>query len=279
MFSYLCYTYFIMSGLHGSSCCNTARQSGPQTAFTEVYMEQNSPKPKKKPSLRARMKKDFHEELAKLKPMSFSDKLSYIWEYYKVHIIVIVALIAFIVSISKVIYRNAKYESIFHCAVVNNMFNSAEESYIIGGFGDYIDIDKEHETLTFDSSYYFFWDNSSYSDTNYTSRLKVAAALGAKTLDAFIADSTYVDSATPEGQFLDLSVLLPADLYETVKPYLYYSKDADGNEHPYAVDLTSTHLKEAGILYQEPPLYAIVSNSQHIDTAIEFLKYAFSVEK
>ncbi|MBQ9765905.1 MAG: hypothetical protein IJW18_06885 [Lachnospiraceae bacterium] len=234
---------------------------------------------KKKQRIRPSFKESFKEECAKLKEMTFGEKLEYIWEYYKVHIIITAVLVFFVVSMIKVVYNNIKYESIFHCAVVNSILSTEEENYLLDGFGEYIDVDKEHETMTFDSTYIFFWDQQSFqSDTTYASRMKVAAALAAKELDIFVADKTYVESATPEEQFMDLSTTLPAELYAVVEPYVFYSADKDGEMRPFAVDLSSTHLGD-GVFYQDPPYFAIVSNTQHLETAIEFLKYAFELEK
>lgn len=224
-----------------------------------------------------RLTEFFHTEGAKLKKMTFSQKISYIWEYYKLHIIITTAAILLLVSIGRVIYRNIKYESIFSCAMVNSLLSSSEENYIIEEFGNYINIDKEHETLTFDSGYIFMWNNSSYSDTNYTSRMKVASALAARNIDIFLADETYIVSAALETQLYDLSEVLPEDIYRQVEDYLFYTEGEDGEKHAYAVNLSTSPLTET-VLYQEPPYYAIVVNTQHFDTAIEFLKFALELE-
>ena len=225
----------------------------------------------------------FKTEGEKLKKMTFVEKIKYIWEYYKIHIILTVGFIVLVVSLSKVVYRNIKYDSVFHCAMVNNMLSSAQEEFIIKEFGNYINIDKEHETLTFDSGYMFMWDNSSFSDTNYTSRMKVASALAAQVIDIFVADKTYIISAAPEGQLYDLKEVLPADIYAAVEDKLFYTAGEDGVERAYAVDLSSSRYTyindpENGILYPEPPYYGIVINTEHLDTSIEFLKFILDLE-
>ena len=243
-------------------------------------MEQQKDKKQKKHSIRNWFKKFFKEEGAKLKDMTFGEKLEYIWEYYKVHIIITALVIFFTVSIIKVVYNNIKYEEIFHCAVVNSIMSGSEEDYIREGFGEYLEIDEEHDLLTFDSSYMFLWDEISYntSDVTYTSRMKVAAALGARTIDVFVADTTYIESGAPETQFHDLSEVLPADLYAVVEPNIIYAEDENGVSRPFAINISGTHLDKE-VFYQEPPCLAIVSNTQHLDAAIEFVKYAFEVEK
>ncbi len=243
-------------------------------------MEQQKEKKPKKHTIRNWFKRFCKEEGAKLKEMTFGEKMEYIWEYYKVHIIITVALVFFIVSMIKIVYNNIKYEEVFHCAIVNSLLSGTEENYLKEGFGEYLEIDEEHDTLTFDSSYMFFWDDISYntSDTTYSSRMKVAATLASQTLDIFVADKTYIESGAPELQFYDLSEVLPEDLYALVEDRLFYAKDESGVERPFAIDITGTHLDEE-VFYQEPPYLAIVSNTLRLDYAIEFVKYAFEVEK
>lgn len=243
-------------------------------------MKQQKEKKQKNHALRDKFKIFLKEEGSKLKDMTLGEKFEYIWEYYKVHIILTVFLVFFTVSMVKLIYNNIKYEEIFHCAVVNSIMSGSEEDYISKGFGEYLEIDKEHDKLTFDSSYMFLWDNISYntSDVTYTSRMKVAAALAAKTIDVFVTDTTYIESGASESQFYDLSTILPADLYAIVEPYLIYAEDDEGVNRPFAINISGTHL-DREVFYQEPPCLAIVSNTQHLDAAIEFVKYAFEIEE
>ena len=111
----------------------------------------DAPKEKLGKRIKKNIKNFFKTESAKLKKMTFGEKLNYIWSYYKVHIIVTIGFIVLAVSLGKVVYRNIKYDSVFHCAMVNNMLSIAQEEYIIEEFGNYLNIDKEHETITFDS--------------------------------------------------------------------------------------------------------------------------------
>lgn len=262
---------------------NKLNNPQPEISTTQMPTGNNS-KPKEKLGKRIKnyFKNFFKTEGAKLKKMTFGEKVKYIWEYYKIHII-IVALIAFLViSIGQVVYRNIKYESVFHCAMVNSLLSIKEEEYIIDDFGKYIGIDKEHETLTFDSGYIFMWDNSSNSDTNLTSRMKVASSLAAQTLDIFLADETYIVSAAPEGQLYDLTEVLPENIFKQIEDRLFYTEGEDGTKRAYAIDLTGSHLTtdEVGekILYQTPPYFAIVINTEHLDMSIQFLKYALELE-
>lgn len=242
-----------------------------------------TPKEKLGKRIKKYFKNFFETEGKKLKEMTFGEKIKYIWEYYKIHIILTIVFIVLAISLGKLVYRNIKYDSIFHCAMVNNMLSIAQEEYIIEEFGNYLNIDKEHETLTFDSGYMFMWDNSSFSDTNYTSRMKVASALAAQVIDIFVADKTYIISAAPEAQLYDLKEVLPDDIYAAVEDKLFYTAGEDGVERAYAVDLSSspyTYINDSenGVLYQEPPYYAIVINTEHLDSAIEFLKFILELE-
>lgn len=261
---------------------NNNQEANPAQTATGTNKKE-VPKEKLGRRIKKYFKNFFKTEGEKLKKMTFNEKVKYIWEYYKIHIILTAIFIFLAVSLGQIVYRNIKYDSIFHCAMVNNMLSVDQEEYIIEEFGNYLNIDKEHETLTFDSGYMFMWDNSSFSDTNYTSRMKVASALAAQVIDIFVADKTYIISAAPESQLYDLKEVLPEDIYAAVEDKLFYTAGEDGVERAYAVDLSSspyTYINDSknGVLYQEPPYYAIVINTEHLDTSIEFLKFILKLD-
>ena len=66
-----------------------------------------------------RLKKEAQTERQKLKEMSFRDKLWYIWEYYKFHILGVLIFLGILWVIGTSIYRST-YESELYCMYINN---------------------------------------------------------------------------------------------------------------------------------------------------------------
>ena len=70
-------------------------------------------------SLKEEIRQEVRQERKKLKDMSFRDKLWYIWEYYKLHMLVVLGVVLLISVVASSIYSST-FETVFYCAVINN---------------------------------------------------------------------------------------------------------------------------------------------------------------
>ena len=226
-------------------------------------------------SLKETMHISVQEERKKIKEMSLKERFEYIWEYYKIHIVGTIIFLLFASSLFNSIYQNVKYEDILSLAIVNNSLLEEKQDYMSNGFAEYYNLDEEKETLLFDDGFHIDLDKP--NESTYASTQKFAAMVAAKSIDAAISDLTFFENYSDEGTFYDLSTLLPEDIYTQIEDSLYYAKDEQGNEKPFGLNLSSTHLVEGAGLYINPPILSIVINSQHPDVAIEFIKYAFNI--
>lgn len=220
-------------------------------------------------------KNKIQEEKTKLRELTFKKKFEYIWEYYKVHIVGTFLFLIFAGSLGNSVYQNIKYEDILSCAIVNNTLLEENRDYISDSFSEYYQLDEESETLIFDDSFHIDLDQP--NESTYASTQKFAAMVAAKSIDTTIADISFFENHADEGVFYDLSTLLSEDLYIQIEDYLYYAKDEEGNEKPFGLNLSSSHLVKGAGLYIQPPILSVIINSQHPDVAIEFIQYAFNI--
>ena len=209
-------------------------------------------------SLKEIMHNNLQKEKKKLKEMTFKKKCEYIWEYYKVHIIVTLIFILFSSSLGYSIYQNVKYDDILTSAIINNSMSDENRNYISNGFAEYYELDKESETILFDDTFHIDLDTP--NESTYASTQKFAAMVAAKSMDTTIADISFFENYADEGTFYDLSTLLPEDLYAQVEDYLYYAKDEEGKEKPFGLNLSSSHLVKGAGLYIKPPILSVVIN-------------------
>lgn len=225
-------------------------------------------------SLKETMHNNVQKEKKKLKGMTFTKKVEYIWDYYKIHIISTLTFLLFAGSIGNSVYQNIKYEEILSCVIINNSLSEENRDYIYNGFSEFYGLDVESETLMFDDGMYINLDTP--NESTYASTQKFAAMVAAKSIDTLITDPSVFDNYADEGTFYDLSTLLPKDLYTQVEDFLYYAKDEEGNEKPFGLNLSSSHLTKDAGLYIEPPILGVIINSQNTNVAIEFIKYFFT---
>ncbi|MDR1770770.1 MAG: extracellular solute-binding protein [Hungatella sp.] len=223
------------------------------------------------------LKDSLREERDKLKNMSVKDRLWYIWEYYKIPIIIAVVAVVFISSIGSAVYNN-RFETALSCVILNSSpageANSADD-YFNQGFRQYIDL-KEDVKIDVDYSMSPTFDESSMNEFTYAQLAKITAMISSKSLDVMIGKPDTIDHFGEMGGFIDLKELLPADVYDKVKENLYFVTNQEtGEKTACGILISSTDFsKKTGLIIDDPVL-SVMSNSTHTDTAVELIRYVF----
>lgn len=210
-------------------------------------------------------------EREKLSKMSFQEKLSYIWEYYKLFIIGGAAAIALIIYIINLILHPGVTTE-FYAAIINNTVNEDVIDNYSNDFAKQLQLNPKKECVRLDTSYNFSTDNP------YASNLKQAfvAHLAAHEVDVIIAPESYFHDYAYYGYLNKLSDQLPADIYSLLTDKLYMSDTEDSKtKNVYGVYLTDIKPFSGTANTKDPYVLGIVGGSKHEDNTIDFIRYLF----
>ena len=199
------------------------------------------------------------EKNTSFKKLSAKQKLQYVWDYYKIHIIVTVVLICAIFSIIKTIKASNSadlYVAYVNVAVDEDMTNALEDQsgLIISSYRDLL--------ITEDPSS----ENLQYA---YASSMKLMSAISAEKLDIIIGDSFALDNANSSDYLLDPKEFIKANnpsLLDEFEPL--FIRDDAGN--PYAIDISGfSPFSEAG--YTEPIYLGIIASDTNTESKLSLL--------
>ncbi|MGN0318561.1 MAG: hypothetical protein ACI4E1_11590 [Lachnospira sp.] len=230
---------------------------------------------------------NIHDEVKaqrkKFKTLSFTEKVGYIWQYYKLPIfsiiLVTLAVISFVVA-----YRRNNYDTVFYVAVVDGYIeNSSDDTdALTTGFTEYLGIDGKKEQADFDYGYTFVYDELGLDKAGDVSVNKIYTLAYTSNLDGLLASYDYMwIYSTDSGLFLsDLRALLSEEEMETLEDMedviIYYERQ-DGEKIPFAVDLTKSDVISASGLQMEHPSYGVIASAPNADNATDFIRYAFNL--
>lgn len=152
----------------------------------------------------------------KTKAMSFKGKLSYFWDYYKVHTLVAVLVIGFTISLIHTILTTKDYS--FNGMMLNadNLSNSA----LAEGFSDYAQLDTENYECFIDTNTTLSFVHSSQYDM--AASQKIIALTQAGELDAVVFDSQAFSEYAMSEMFPDLRSLFSDKELAPYRDFLYY---------------------------------------------------------
>ena len=224
-------------------------------------------------SLKETLKNEAREEQAKLKKMSFRDKLWYIWEYYKIHMLIGCVILFFLYALGTIFYQKSFTTQLFFIVMNDRSGSEADYEGLANEFKTRMGYGKK-DKVEVDSSLYISFEEST-SQLDYASLAKVTAIVASKDLDVLISDSPAVEHYASNGAFLNLEEVLPADLWDMVKDDVYMAKDDNGNSFPAAISLDDSYFHEKTGTQMEEAYFSLINNSTRTDTAFEFLRYLY----
>jgi len=216
---------------------------------------------------KTRSEKSEREKLRNMRP---KERLDYLWEYYRIHALVTIGVIALL---SYIIYTVATpdVKPQFYAALINNTVTEEELQQYREEFSEYLQLDPKKDSVEFNSSFYM---NDSFDSMN--SKQVLMAYVAAQEIDVIIAPESEFSNYAFSGFFDKLSEQLPTNVYSSLTDHFYLTgTDDDPDQNAYGVYLTDTKLYKNKSVDGEPYVLGIVANAKHKENALEFINYLF----
>lgn len=234
-----------------------------------------------------------------LKEGTASQKLEYIWDYYKLPILLFLFTLLFIGSFVHAKVTAKEY-------VLQGMFlNSVAEIDTAEQFKqDYLancPIDPSEEDVFFDTSIYYSNDSSA-DTTSYQSMQVISARIAAGEIDFMVAEDSILTNFSYNGYFYDLREVLSEEQVQKYEPYFLYYDLAVAKklnetdflseeyepiilpdpakpelmEQPIPVMINVSSCPKIDSLYAgtgKEKVFVFVANGKHPQKTLEFLDY------
>lgn len=211
------------------------------------------------------------EKKPDLKAMPPKKKVEYIWDYYRWHIIITIAVVAAVISL---IHHYVTYvDPLLNVIMINSY---ADMNYDIhDGFQEFFDqqgceLDVE-DAVSISSNLYFTEEDT--EGTNYQYMQVLMAMIAAGDQDLFFGTGDIYLSYAEEGVLMDLSTLLSEETLEKYEDCLIYSTDnGESDSYPCAIELTDNEwVKNNG--YYGGCYFGVFVNNANQERAVDFAEY------
>lgn len=242
-------------------------------------------------SISSEIKSEFH----KMKDMSFIEKISYIWTYYK-HVFAIFLILCLVGFYMGDVIVQASKETVLVGFFPNDEWNLFNSSLLEKEFSDYLQLDSDHNVYFEDNLYIDLnGDATEYTEVSASMIMAYQANID---LD-FIAGPEYLfeyyNGALPMYDFHDL---LPEDLAAELEDYFVYIDPADGVQNDeeadaeedeevvcgeygaYGLDLTACRYV-TGVGADENPeiedtyILFVPQTAPRTETVVEYIRFLF----
>lgn len=215
---------------------------------------------------------EIREERRKaLSTMNTKEKIAYLWDYYKVHVLVAAAVIA-LASTFIYQYVNNKdygfYATLVNATITDQNHDLAEEW--MAQFQEYAAIDPEEYLVYIDTSVVLSQDMSSQYSISNEEKMFAMAQVGA--INSIIAETETFERYAQFEYFYNLESILSPEQIEKYRPYFYYTDAAtfdtgdddtyyEASERKDPGALTINHRSPAGM--EQPVAVGIILTSDN----------------
>lgn len=225
-------------------------------------------------SLKETISKKWKEETGKLSKMRFRDKLWYIWEYYKLHMlgILMIGIVIYIVGLS---IHNRGITNVLYGGIINDYVTDDSLKGLTDEFKERYALDPKKQTVTMDASFYISMDQQ--SEMSMSASTKLTVLIASQSLDFTISDPAVFENNAALDSYLDLETFLPEDMKSRLSEYYVYAADSAGNKKAYGLDLgVSRYVTEGQSTLAEPTL-GVIANTLNSESVLLFLRVLFGL--
>ncbi len=214
-------------------------------------------------------------EKEKLKEMSFQNKVGYLWEYYRFHALIGIAVIALFAYIIHTIIT-PKIETQLYIAMVNNPISKTNIEELQVDLAELLQLDPEKENVVINTNFYF----DGNLDYEMNMRQVLVTYIASQDVDVIIAPESEFYSYAHNSFLYPLSDLLPTDIYSSLTDQFYLAETADdpAEKTVFGIYVSDLELYKNNIRYEgsEPYIIGVVANTRHQGNSVEFIRHLFN---
>jgi len=217
----------------------------------------------------------YYKFFAALKPLSWKDRVDYIWTYYKWTLVIVFMVIVLVGPLFAGLH-NSRIEQLYNGALANVMVTDEGEYYITDGWRDELGGHKKWSDCTLISSYFQSYEDSTDAVSEYNAIMTIVVRLLMGDLDYLIMDNYAMTYFISEGTFAPLGDVLPEEMLAQYEEKLVYAVNENDEQFPVAIDLTDTDFIKDNGISTDFVYIAFPENSHNAELNDEFLQYLFN---
>lgn len=190
---------------------------------------------------------EIKEQTMKMKEMDGKQRWEYFWGYYKFHVLAIVCILFFLITLTRDMIRNK--DMAFLVAMFNADTDAVTEEYTdawVTDLNNLFAINTKKEEVVFDTTYVLSNERNTSFDMSTMQKMMVLA--GSRDLDVIIANKAVFEYYAQAGFFCEMKDILTAEQYAKLEPYFYYTDAATFADEENADTLEESEAKAAAKL-------------------------------
>jgi hypothetical protein len=199
-----------------------------------------------------------------LKSMSRKEKIEYIWDYYKLHIISVIVVIAVIASF--IHGQLTKIDYVVNVTIIGNAINESKKEEAEKKFTSLVIKEGEQRKQAL-----FDVITTDKSELSYEMMQKFVVRIAAGEIDVVILDKGFFDSFVKQDMFIPLESISQINLSD-IKQSKIEASGSTNNKAVYAISVEGNKELEAMGYDTKNKVLGIIASSKNKDNGIKVFK-------
>lgn len=211
-----------------------------------------------------------------LKPMSWNDRLDYLWTYYKV-VLVLALVAAMIISIVVSAIQSKQIQNLYSGALINLVVEQEKQDDIINELTDLMHGDGKKRIVKLTDISYIPGNDPEDFEINDAAAMKLAMLVTTGSLDYILTDDGTYAELIARDTYANLQNILTEEQQTQLKDNMIW-READGEypSYPMALDISDTAFAKRIAPYNKVVYVIFVGNTGNSERNQAFLEYIYS---
>lgn len=224
------------------------------------------------------LKERLNTEKARLREMTFKEKMQHIWEYYKIHLIVIVVILIVIGSFVNIWFINPRPKTVLFIAWSAGFALDEQTTGLADVLTGELVENKRKEAVEVS----LFLTDSSDPQMEMANTMRMTAMIAAGMLDVFILTDELVAEFSQNGAIQPLDAILAelksadpalyAEIEDSIAYGMYTTEEGSSGERMMGIDISNSPIISELAFYSEQGLwFCVTANSGNLDNIVPAL--------
>lgn len=218
----------------------------------------------------------FSELKTILKPMSWKDRIEYLWTYYKV-VLVVVAVVLAIISMVVSAIQSKQIQTLLSGALINLSVEQEDQDKMVNELTALLDGDGKKRIVKLTDIAYIPGNDPENFEINDAAAMKLAMLVTTGSLDYILTDDgTYAELIERE-LYANLQNILTQEQQTQLKDNMIWRQADEKNpSYPMALDISNTAFAKAVAPYEKAVYLVFVGNRENGERNQAFLDYVLN---
>ena len=215
----------------------------------------------------------FSELKAILKPMSWKDRVEYLWTYYKVVLVAVVVVLA-IISLVVSAIQSKQIQTLYSGALINLSVEREDQDELVNELTALLDGDGKNRVVKLTDIAYIPGNDPDNYEVNDAGAMKLAMLVTTGSLDFILTDDDTYGELIEREPYANLQNILTQEQQTQLKDNMIWRKaDGENPSYPMALDISSTAFAKAVAPYEKVVYLVFVGNTENGERNQAFLDY------